>query len=245
MFISPLSWKTSSRTMIFPDTKQCARGVTKVIGRYFFPTYVYRHLTNKPPNSGGLSYQQSRIRGNVIDRQLGQCCLSSPGSYNTKFLPEVDVFLVECATRGLDLVQTQLVVGSSHWRLATKVDVVLRVRATGAIILVEIKYGCQYRRCATKTGFMRHHRPRINDCKLHQHQLQALLHRTLFLCTFPAQNPSTTHCALVYLAGESCEWIDETMFAVTTVPELILQRTATNLVSRRRKRPKRTSTPMM
>jgi hypothetical protein len=95
----------------------------------------------------------------------------------------------------------------------------------GVLLLVEVKSGCHYRRCCTKNGTLRFIRPAVSDSPLHQHQLQALIGKDLFLRTYPhwknEEGERSVEAAVVYVAASGdIELIPEPEFKVKYSPLL-------------------------
>lgn len=176
------------RVCVFPDTKKRAKGITKFITKKFAPTYKYNKLQKRPKNVGGLSKRQARNRGKLVDRQLTRYIHSKKTT--AYFCTPTNNLLAFFRDNHITLTHSQFTVGYSKWRLATLVDLVAKT-SSGKTLLIEVKTGCHYRRCTTG-GYLKHITPQTSDSKVHQHQLQILMCKRLFIKNFPCLPPPDT-----------------------------------------------------
>tara|TARA_B110000046_G_C12995362_1_gene399796 strand:+ start:751 stop:1431 length:681 start_codon:yes stop_codon:yes gene_type:complete len=201
-------WKTRS---VYFGAKRWSRGVTRIIRRLFVPDYRFGKLKRLRPSSG-LPKRQAKRRGHGIDRALmqwsagqsiGRCRIQEPRALITAF-----------TDHGWVPAGAQVVVAWPAARIATRLDLVLYDSARHKVIVVEIKSGCLYRR--ESHARMRHVRPVVSNAPLHQHQLQTVLGRELFLRTYTHWDPGDVECLLVYVTPDcTVEMIHGRDFAVT------------------------------
>jgi hypothetical protein len=98
---------------------------------------------------------------------------------------EAKTVLHELNAQGYKILASQHHVCDKSLQLFTHIDLLLEHK-DGKRVVAEVKTGCLYRRCSTPQGkFLYQPDSSLGDCPLHQHQMQALLGRHLYLCTHP------------------------------------------------------------
>ncbi len=202
-----LSFKMHSdwtgRGVTFTKTGQRSKGVHKTIKCLFAPCYDFKKLTNKPQNTGGLKLKLAKRRGKLIDKQLSSIKPCKP-------IQEVLILKNKFIELGLEIIHSQYVVANEETRLATPIDLIVKHKETDQIYLVEIKYGCHYRSCFV--GDLKFQTKSINDCLLHQHQLQILIGRWLY-------NKSNIGVLLIYLDSDQINIYTEDQFEAKLTSE--------------------------
>ena len=230
LLVSPYIFQNRSIRL---DGNIKTRGVHKVISRHFFPSYKYSVLKKKTPNVGGLSYRNACRRGKLIDRQMSRYCSNSQkiparACHETRHI--INYFLSEQYTA----VAAQFPVANAAYRLGTCIDVVVTDKA-GNTILVEIKRGCQHRHLSTGGNMLNYKNNSISDALHHQHQLQIILGKQLFMKTLP-QNKNVS-CLILYVDDIGVTAFREDDFSVGWCSEIHqkLLNTTSVLACRRRK----------
>jgi len=175
-------------------------GITKLIPKVFAPTWRFKDLKWKPKNIGGLKKRAAKKRGNRIDSELNGEVLFE------KTCPETKLIYKVLHDMKLDIVATQMYVKQGS--LKTFLDMVVRHQETGQQYIIEIKRGCEYRRCGTQDGILRFQNKTLNDCLLHQHQMQVLIGRWLF------GDENRTGVLLIYVNETRVEVLQEYEFEV-------------------------------
>ena len=208
----------NNRAVRFPGIGP-SRGVSKVIKHVFARTYKHAKITNRPkPNVGGLKLRQACSRGKSVDSGLTKFYTHGTRSR----LVEVNTLIKVFESLGLECVETQSVVAWPEARLATQLDLLMFNKTTKRLVVVEVKCGSVARRCATATGTLLT-MPQINDCLLHQHQLQTLLGRYLLAKTYPKVIENNVEMLLVYVQPDgSTEVFKNVDFTVRTMTDGII-----------------------
>jgi hypothetical protein len=111
---------------------------------------------------------------------------------------ECVTFVKLCRARAWTPIATQVTVGSTKHRTATRVDVVCRDKRN-RMVLLELKCGYPnwYHACA----LLEPEYPTRNDCPANQAQVQLALTRWMFICTYPVflQHPMQLQAFVVKL----------------------------------------------
>jgi hypothetical protein len=163
------------KSMVFAQTKQRSKGLTKTIQTVFFPEYKYDKLRGQR-KKGTLTFKSARQRGKTIDNQLSKCI-----GQDLKIPPymahETKLLLNFIRSKGFYIEKSQQAVGFAPWRLATSLDLVLRPCSSinDHRIVVEVKRGCLYRRCNIPGKTSQHLQPNVTVSPLHMHQLQVII----------------------------------------------------------------------
>ena len=231
----------SKRCVIFSETQQRSKGVTKVIKTVFFKAFSMSKLRGtRPQNKGGLSLRQAKARGKLLDSQLARLVgdkslLRAPPRACQETLLAME-FIRE---RGMYIEAAQREVGYSDWRLATSIDLVLRPvvicdARDDERIVVEVKRGCLYRRMTVPNATSKHLRPAVPVSPLCMHQTQALIGKRLLQLT--DESVPLGDCWLMYvdlINGVECVTEPEFTVKWTDVSDLALQLTSGRLASGR------------
>ena len=210
-----------SRSVYFGN-KCWSRGVTTTIKKIFSPTYKFSKLKRNSKYTKGLMKHKAIRRGHAIDHTLQ---MWTEGRYTKRFkLIEPKAIIRIFEDRCWLPLASQLVVAWPTGRIATKLDLVLHDTKQNHILIVEIKSGCGYRNLHNDN--MIHISPIINNCALHQHQLQTLIGTQLFKKTYPdCTIPIRSILVYVSLRGE-VDIIEESDFKTTyskTIENVILR----------------------
>lgn len=203
-------------------------GVTKIIKKVFVPHFKFRNLLKKPQNVGGLKKRAACKLGKLVDEQLFQ--ISKGKLQEDQQIPETTALLQHLTNLDLSIFQSQVYVSCPKLHLCAYIDLILKNNTTQELIVAEIKTGCHYRLCCTKDGFIKYQEKDITDCMLHQHQLQALLGKTLF----ESQSKTPISSCLIYVNKTEIIQFNEKDFAVTLTPEAF--ESIQMLISKKRKR---------
>jgi hypothetical protein len=198
----------SARVVRIIDDDEKSRplpGVTKVIKRYLARGCNHADLSKKPTNVGGKSYRQARARGKQVDAAMSQWCASSKFRPRLPAIKAIRSYIDEILF--CDPVTTQLAVANPVANVATRLDLVIRHRDTGALTVVELKYGCIYRDCAMKTPKFMHTTidsssdatSRVPLTFRRIHELQAIMGAQMFNMTYPECN---ARAMLIYVTEE-------------------------------------------
>jgi hypothetical protein len=158
------------RSMVFAQTKQRSKGLTKVIKTVFFPGYKYGKLRG-PRLKGTLKFKSARRRGKTIDHQLGQC-VGKQVKTPPRVTSETKLLLDFIKARDYYIETSQQAVGFAPWRLSTSLDLVLRPISVGGSnedhrVVVEVKRGCLYRRCTVPTKTSQRLEPNVSVSPLY------------------------------------------------------------------------------
>jgi hypothetical protein len=196
---------------VYFGNKTWSRGVTTTIKKIFSPTYSFSKLKRTSKYTRGLTKQKAIRRGHAIDHTLQRWV---EGYYTKRFkLIEPKAIIKEFEKRCWSPLASQLVVAWPVGRIATKLDLVLHDTKQNHILVVEIKSGCGYR--YLYNGNMLHITPTIDNCALHQHQLQTLIGTQLFKKTYPKCTlPIRSVLVYVSLQG-TVDIIEESVFNTT------------------------------
>jgi hypothetical protein len=218
------NYNFKNRSVYFGN-KRWSRGVTTVIQKLFASSYRYGKLQQRHKCQRGLHRRRAVRRGHIVDKVL---CRWVNGQHLRCRVVEPKALINQFELLRWKPVASQLVVAWSNARIATKIDLVLYDENQQKLLIVEIKSGCHYRRCSTKNGTLNFIRPVVSDAPIHQHQLQALLGKELFLQTYPQWRDRLIESVLVYVSATSdVELITEEEFEVhyTSVISDVLIRT--------------------
>lgn len=222
----PVRTYVFNRRSVYFGEKKWSRGVTTVIKKIFASSYTYKKLRMKHVCAKGLKKNHAKRRGMLVDSiiekwvsgQTIKCRIYEPRMLIRKF-----------ESMSWIPVASQLVVAYETARLATKIDLILYDELENILRIIEVKTGYHYRRCSTKNGTLMHIRPVVDNSPLHQHQLQALIGKWLFLKTYPQWENKSVESVVVYVSTEGqIEMITEQDFQVkfSTIVENVLIRTA-------------------
>lgn len=208
----PILPYTFSKRSVYFGNRRWSRGVTTVIKKLFASSYTYQKLTMKHMCSRGLRQKQAKRRGQLIDTVVGKWV----NGHRIKCRTQEPTALIHYFERNhWKPVSSQLVVAYPTARLATKIDVVLYDTVHDTLLIVEVKSGYHYRKCSTLNGTLKFVRPIVSNCPLHQHQLQALLGKWLFLETYPQWTNRKVEAVVVYVSSDGeCEVYMERYFTV-------------------------------
>jgi len=197
-----LQW--SGRSVCFADTKKRSRGLTKVLKRHLFPSCTYKSLKDRPKNVGGRNVRSACRAGKALDRVVSKWAES-------KRIPDA-----RSSTTGRALIQwcvqhkfmpvcSQLLVGDSKLRLATHIDLVLWHKPSSTLYLTEVKLGCVYRDCTTKTtkrcDFVVTKSGTALQTFRGMHEMQILIGRHLFHETYARSQQA--ECLLLYVIEDT------------------------------------------
>lgn len=222
----PIKTYEFKRRSVYFGGKKWSRGVTTVIKQLFAPSYKFNKLQMKHVCEKGLRKRHAKRRGVLVDDIIGKWV----SGYHVKCrIQEPRMLIKHFELMKWLPVSSQLVVACQEARLATKVDIVLYDSPNDILRIVEVKTGYHYRRCSTRDGILRHVRPTVNNSPLHQHQLQALIGKWLFLKTYPQWVNKHVESVVVYVSNDGCiELLLEQNFQVkfSKCVEDVLMRTA-------------------
>jgi hypothetical protein len=158
-------------------------GITKLIPQVFCPGFKFKHLLHKPQNPGGLKKRAAKRRGNRLDNELSNNII--------KGCKETQLIRKTLDGMNLEIEETQVLAQQEN--IKTFLDLIVKHKETGKKYVVELKRGCEYRRCSTKNGKLLFQNPTsysktsassptlpLSDALLYQHQLQVLIGRWLY-----------------------------------------------------------------
>jgi hypothetical protein len=211
---------------VYFGNKSWSRGVTTVIKNVFATAYTYNKLRMRHVCPKGLRKRRAVRRGHIIDNTIDRWVNGLSLKCRVKE-PRMLIQLFE--SLAWKPIASQLVVAYPEARIATKIDIVLYDTRRDTLLIVEVKSGCHYRRCTTKDGTLQHIRPIVNDSPLHQHQLQSLIGKLLFLKTYPHWSALSVESVVVYVSTSGdTELLMESDFDVqySSVIEKVILRTA-------------------
>jgi hypothetical protein len=168
-------------------SKKKMPGITKLIPQVFCPGFKFKHLVHKPQNPGGLKKRAAKRRGNRLDNELSDnrrlsqfeddCVISN--NIIIKECKETKLIRKTLEEMNLEIEDTQ--VFAQEENVKTFLDLIVKHKETGKKYVVELKRGCEYRRCGTKNGKLLFQTTlTLSDALLYQHQLQVLIGRWLY-----------------------------------------------------------------
>lgn len=130
-------WNSEKKVLVFPDTKQFARGLTKSLAAEFMPHYSFSVAIKSLPTR--KAKKRGQYLGSLADRQLTTWATTGkiPKGRKCARFKIIQQALVD---HQLIPIFAQLPVGFQDIRLATMIDLVCR-DLKGRIILVELKCG--------------------------------------------------------------------------------------------------------
>jgi hypothetical protein len=155
------------------------KGMAKLLGKSFWPTYSFRRAARTPaaPGTHGVSARQGRARGTRVDREISRIV----GGERVCAPHQLTTFALSALQRaGVRPVAAQVVVYSEG--VATAVDILGECR-DGVYAVVELKCSSDAR-YESPCGPMRAPLDARCDSLAQQHAVQALATRLLFEKTY-------------------------------------------------------------
>ncbi len=146
-------------------------GITKLIPKVFCPSFKFKNLVKKPQNTGGLKKRAAKKRGNRLDNELSNNII-------LKTCKETRLIRECLKEMKLEIELTQVL--AQEQNVKTFLDLIVKHSESGKRYVVELKRGCEYRRCGTKNGTLLFQTSCLSDAPLYQHQLQVLIGRWLY-----------------------------------------------------------------
>jgi hypothetical protein len=148
-------------------------GITKLIPQVFCPGFKFKNLVKKPLNPGGLKKRAAKKRGNRLDNELAN-------NITNKTCKETKLIRQCLEEMKLEIESTQVL--AQEQNVKTFVDLIVKHKETNKRYIVELKRGCEYRRCGTKDGKLLYQTQNniLTNALLYQHQLQVLIGRWLY-----------------------------------------------------------------
>ena len=167
------------------------RGITKVIRTLLAPKFKYSKLHKRVVVKHGLRRRAALMRGKKIDKELGD--------FFEKNIPctLMESKAVSSFLKGHDyrFLHAQYHVTSTCLRIQTKIDLLMTKEEK--TFLVEVKSGSASRYCKTKPmTFL--YGTSFDDCLFHQHQLQCVFSKYMYMQNNPNVKVSTIEMLLIY-----------------------------------------------
>ena len=152
-------------------------GITKVIRKLYVPNFKYSKLLNRVIVKGGMRRRAAILRGKLLDKELGD--FFGPHHIPCK-LKESNGISSWLINNGYTFLHSQFPVRCTHLKIQTKIDLIMC--KNNKVVLVEVKSGSASRNCKSfPLTLIRG--SNIDDCLLHQHQLQCIMSKHMYLQT--------------------------------------------------------------
>lgn len=177
--------KWEFKRKVFTINQKVVSGVHPTLSRLFYPNYSWLQARVRAGNDSKHQYY-----GIKKGRQLDASITKSVDDFSkTGNRPQLDKlsrsggeFWKLCELKSWTPIGSQVIVGCSELRVATRIDVVCK-NTNGDIILLEIKNGYSY--YSEANAMMKQVYTDRNNSPLNQHQLQLFLNQILYKKTHP------------------------------------------------------------